>query len=302
MMAPTLMQQNKARVADILVGDRLRPVSEAGVESLIASVTEIGVMKDPIHVRKKKDGQLWLLAGAHRLEMARRLGWEEVEVKIWTDVTDDWAQLIEIDDNLAGAEMNALDTAVFLAERKRLYEKLHPETRADAFRGNQHTGKLASDIVSFATSTAEKFGLSKRQIERIVAAGAALDRTAIAQLREAPAPVTLKDLTEIAKISSPAERTAVVLRFASGNAKSAAAARKSLAAEDGRNAAAPEVDPVDVEFKALLNAWSRSRTAARRRFVAQAYHQLAALLRDEAASLGIAPEAIGLGETEIAAE
>ena len=300
-MAPTLMQQNKARVADILVGDRLRPVSEAGVESLIASVTEIGVMKDPIHVRKKKDGQLWLLAGAHRLEMAKRLGWEEVEVKIWTDVTDDWAQLIEIDDNLAGAEMNALDTAVFLAERKRLYEKLHPETRAGVAGGLARQG-LASDIVSFAESTAEKFGLSRRQIERIVAAGAALDRTAIAQLREAPAPVTLKDLTEIAKISSPAERTAVVLRFASGNAKSAAAARKSLAAEDGRNAAAPEVDPADAEFKALLNAWSRSRTAARRRFVAQAYHQLAALLRDEAASLGIAPEAIGLDETEIAAE
>lgn len=300
-MAPTLMQQNKARVADILVGDRLRPVSEAGVESLIASVTEIGVMKDPIHVRKKKDGNLWLLAGAHRLEMAKRLGWPEVEVKIWTDVTDDWALLIEIDDNLAGAEMNALDTAVFLAERKRLYEKLHPETRAGVAGGLARQGS-ASELGSFAAVTAEKFGMTMRQIQKIVAAGAALDRTAIAQLREAPAPVTLKDLTEIAKISSAAERTAVVLRFASGNAKSAAAARKSLAAEDGRNTAAPEVDPTDAEFKAMLNVWTRSRTAARRRFVSQAFHQLAALLRDEAASLGIAPEAIGLDETEIAAE
>ncbi|HPT48548.1 MAG TPA: hypothetical protein PLM07_21900, partial [Candidatus Rifleibacterium sp.] len=55
---------------------------------------------------------------------------EEIAAHIWTDVTDDWARLMEVDDNLAGAEMNALDTAVFLAERKKVYEKLHPETKA----------------------------------------------------------------------------------------------------------------------------------------------------------------------------
>lgn len=263
------MQQNRANLTDIIVGERLRPVSKAGVESLIASINETGVMKDPIHIRKKRDGKLVLIAGGHRLEAARRLGWEEVEVKIWTDVTDDWARMMEVDDNLAGAEMNALDTAVFLAERKRLYEKLHPETRSDAFRGNQHTGKLANDIVSFTTSTAEKFGLSVRQIERIVAAGAALSRDEVRNLRAAAAPVTLKDLADISKITESHERGMVVLKLVGGNAKSASAARKQLAQEEGR---APVADPpaqAEKEYRDLQQAWKRAGAAARRRFMAE---------------------------------
>ncbi|MBL9057471.1 MAG: DUF935 family protein, partial [Rhodobacteraceae bacterium] len=117
-------------VADIDTRNRLRPVSTAGVESIIASIGEVGVMKDPIHVRRKKGGQLVLIAGGHRLEAAKRLGWIEIEAKVWVDVTDDWSRMMEIDDNLAGAELNPLDTALFLAARKEVYERLHPEARA----------------------------------------------------------------------------------------------------------------------------------------------------------------------------
>ncbi|WP_159966781.1 ParB N-terminal domain-containing protein, partial [Profundibacterium mesophilum] len=107
---------------------RLRPVSEAGVLSLVASIGELGVMKDPIHVRRvpHRGGALELMAGGHRLEAARRLGWTDIPATVWT-CSDDWAHLVEIDDNLGGSELGALDTAVFLAARKRIYEKLHPE-------------------------------------------------------------------------------------------------------------------------------------------------------------------------------
>lgn len=290
MMAPTLMQQKIARVADIRVGTRLRPVSPAGVESLIASITETGVMKDAVHVRKKHDGTLWLIAGAHRLAAAQRMGWTEVEVKVWTDVTDDWAALMEIDDNLAGAEMNALDTAVFLAERKAVYERLHPEAKADAFRGNQHTGKLAADIMSFATSTAEKFGLTDRHVRRMIAVGGALGADQVAQLRSAPRPVKLTDLIDLAKMDS-ADRTAVVARLAAGAAKSAAEARRLLGRERGVQAALPSRE--DAQYIALLGAWTRASVTARRRFVSEVYPGLAQLLRDEADALGIAPGAIG---------
>ena len=114
------MQQSSAPIAPSIVGDRLRPVSEAGVQSLIASIKDTGVMKDAIRLRKKRDGKLVLIAGGHRLEMGTRLGREEIEAKIRTDVTDDWARLMAVDDNRADAGMNALDTAVFLAECKRL--------------------------------------------------------------------------------------------------------------------------------------------------------------------------------------
>lgn len=35
--------------------NRLRPVSPAGVAAIVESMRELGVMKDPIHVRKKGD-------------------------------------------------------------------------------------------------------------------------------------------------------------------------------------------------------------------------------------------------------
>lgn len=265
MAEPRLMQKTRVRIEEIDASKRLRPVTEAGVESLMASIAEIGVMKDAIHVRQRRDGTLALIAGGHRLEAGVRLGWAEIEAKVWTDVTDDWARLMEIDDNLAGAEMNPLDTAVFLAERKRVYERLHPETKAEAFRGNQHTGKLASDIVSFATATAEKFGLSKRQVERIIAAGVSLESEEVGLLRSAPRAISLKDLTEIARIPEFAERRQVVLRLHGGNAKTAADARRSLAREEGRGPTPP--DPSDVAERALSEAWRRAPASVRRRFV-----------------------------------
>lgn len=255
------MQQNRVKVADVICTSRLRPVSEAGVASLIASIAETGVMKDAIHVRKKKDGSLHLLAGAHRMEAARQLGWDEIEAKVWTDVTDDWARLIEIDDNLAGAEMNALDTAVFLATRKAIYERLHPETKRGVAGALGRWDATEPSSVAFVTATAEKFGLTDRQVRKIVAAGVKLGPDEIAKLRAAPRAVSLKDLTEIAKITQPTDRYDVVRRLSEGSAKSAAEARRSLKPDS----AAP-VDANEAAFRALMAAWKRAPAAARHRF------------------------------------
>lgn len=282
-MTPHLLQIHKVKIADIAESGRLRPVSEAGVESLIASITETGVMKDAIHVRKKKDGRLVLIAGGHRLEAARRLGWEEIEAKVWTDVTDDWARLMEIDDNLAGAEMNALDTAVFLATRKVVYERLHPETKAktgaDLVSLRWNTADTMS-VVSFARATAEKFGLTDRHVRRMITAGAKLAPDQVHALRQAPRAVTLKDLTEIAKITSPTDRYSVVERLAAGRAKSAADAMRSIRVEGGLQA--PPKSPEDQQFLALLSAFSRAPKSVLRRFVADRFDVLSPLVVDEA--------------------
>jgi ParB family chromosome partitioning protein len=279
MSEPKLMTVNELPVDAIDDSNRLRPVSEAGVESLIASIGELGVMKDPIHVRKTKSGTFVLIAGGHRLEAARRLGWSVIEAKVWAEVTDDWARLMEIDDNLAGAEMNALDTAIFLAERKRVYEKLHPETKytTGAELARKRWGN-ASDMVSFASATADKFGVSKRHIERLVAAGDKLATDEIDLLRGSDRPVTLKDLTEISKIGEDADRKAVVMRLSSGKVKTAAEARRALASSD--TSALPK-DPVEEAFKDLFARWKRAPVAARRRLVSEIYDDLSEYISDE---------------------
>ena len=206
MKSPTLLTLSRVPVTDVIVQDRLRPVGAAGVASIIASIVETGVMKDAIHLRKKKDGKLYLIAGGHRLEAARQLDWAEIEAKVWADVTDDWARLMEIDDNLAGAEMDALDTAVFLAARKQVYERLHPETKRGVAGALARWDATEPSSVAFVEATAKKFGLSSRQVYKIAAAGLALHAGNIATLRTAPRAVSLKDLIEIAKVEEPAER------------------------------------------------------------------------------------------------
>ena len=252
----------------IEVGGRLRPVSEAGVLSVLASVEELGILKDPIHLRLRRPlpvgrggmptdrERLVLIAGAHRLEVARRLGWEDIPATVW-ECSDDWAALMEVDDNLAGSELSPLDTAIFLVERKRIYERLHPEARHRTFKGNQH--REVNELSSFTSVTAEKFGISPRQVQKMIAAGLHLLPHEISQLRAAPRPATLADLQHLSKLSDNARRTAVVQMLHDGKERSAAKAVKSLNGFELR-------DPEDVAFDRLIKAWSRAPRATRRRF------------------------------------
>lgn len=256
-------------LADVKASERLRPVSQAGVQSILASVAEIGRIKDPIHVRKSKKG-LTLLAGGHRMAAYAEMGVTEAEAWVWTGITDDHARLIEIDDNLAGAEMGPLDTAVFLAERKRVYERLHPETKAatgaELVARRWNTADTMS-VASFAKVTAEKFGISERHVRRLVEAGQKLGVDS-ARLRNIPRPITLKDLIEISKVGQPAERYAIVDALRKGKAKSAAEARRVWAAKE-RGGEAPVKDPVEEAFITLSKAWARAPMAAKKRFLMQ---------------------------------
>lgn len=281
MKEPKLLQIDQVAVADVDASGRLRPVSEAATQSLIQSITELGVMKDAIHVRKRKDGRMVLIAGAHRLEAARRLGWETIPAKVWTEVTDDWARLMEVDDNIAGAELNPLDTAVFLATRKAIYEKLHPETkRGIAGALARHSATDMMSVAAFATATAEKFGMTERHVRRLVAAGSKLGPNEVRQLREAPRAVGLKDLMEIARIGDPVERYDVVDMLAAGRAKSAGEARRIRAQAEKGAAETPEA-PVEATFKRLLETWSRASMGAKRLFVAELRDELTGLLSDD---------------------
>lgn len=287
MSEPALIQtKTTLPVAEIRADGRLRPVSEAGVEAILSSIAELGQIVTPLTVRQRQvsgGGQVFdLLDGAHRLEAARRLGHVTVPVRVF-ECTNDQAALLEIDGNLAGAELNALDTAVFLATRKAVYERLHPETRQGGVRGNQHIGGWQTDMMSFCQVTAEKFGLSERHVRRMTAAGSRLGPDEIRQLRLAPRPVTLADLQAISGIGEAPERYEVVRQLATGEAKSAAAARKAWM---HRENPLPEIAPDAAEYARLKDRWSRSGKAARRRLVAEFFDELAVLVTEESVKHG----------------
>ncbi|RJE87108.1 ParB/RepB/Spo0J family partition protein [Paracoccus onubensis] len=303
MTEPTLIQTKTSLPIDqIDVSDRLRPVSEAGVATIIASLKEIGQLTSPITVRqKRRKGEVkWqVLDGAHRLAAATELGWTEIPVRIF-ECTDDQARIMEIDGNLSGAELNPLDTVVFLATRKAVYERMHPETKAGA-AGAAARWADATDTMSvaFVKATAEKLVMSERHVRRLAAAGASLGPDEIAKLRSAPRQITLKDLQDISRIDNTVQRYDVVDALAEGRVKNVAAALKGAQPANDN----PDKDPVEDQFAALAKAWSRASMVARRKFVTEHFSDLSPLVVDEAETrdeLDIASLRTAL--TEVAAE
>lgn len=263
-----LLKVDELPIGEIEVVSRLRPVSAAGVAAVMTSLNEIGHIVSPLWVRKTKTGYL-LLDGAHRLEAARQHGLDVLPVRAFT-CNDRQARFMEIDGNLAGAELTALDTAVFLAARKTVYEEEYPETKAAIAGGLARQGS-AGDIMSFAAAAAEKMGVSERHVQRLTQVGLVLGPLEIEQLRCMVKSVALKDLMELAKMDNNSMRSDLVGRLAQGGVKSIAEGKRLYWSE---NKPAPK-DPVEEAFKALLNAWKRAPKAAQRRFVAATASEIA---------------------------
>lgn len=240
---------------------RVTPLHDKAVEIIKASVEEVGAIRDPIHVRKAKDGYQ-LIDGRHRLEAARQLGHETISAKVW-ECTLDQARLMEADANVSFTHMQPLDLAVSLAARKDIYEALHPETARGTAGALAKHGMQRTNL-SFAEFVGDLVGLSPRQIRRIVSAGAALSSDQARWLRAAPKPPTMSDLQAISKITDDAERAKVCIALSNGEAGSVNAARKAY--RQGDVEPAPK-DPVEEGFQALMKAWTRAPMAARRRFL-----------------------------------
>lgn len=243
----------------IEVGPRIRALSDAAVAAIRASVEELGYITTPIHVRDLGDGLYTLIDGRHRLEVARQLENVAIPARIWSCSAAE-ARLMEGDANLATAHLSPLELALSLAERKRAYVALHPETARGTSGGLARHGS-ATDIMSFAGWMAALFGITDRQVRRIVAAGERLDPASADALRAAPRRVAMSDLYQIAKLEEAAERDDVVQALAEGRARTAAQARAQLA--DPK----PPRAPNDQALARLLDAWRRAPKAVRRMFL-----------------------------------
>src|SRR3954463_5929271 len=107
------------RVADVQVGERLRPLDQDALERLIASIRTIGLQK-PITVRPGDGWGLYrLVAGYHRLKAVEALGEPVIAATVveWDDRT---ARMWEIAETLHRADLSALERSEHIAEWARL--------------------------------------------------------------------------------------------------------------------------------------------------------------------------------------
>ncbi len=107
-----------------------------------------------------------LVAGQHRLEACKSLGWREIPA-VLTEEPELKRRLWEIDENLCRAELSHLEKGEHLVERKAIYEALHPETRQGA-QGGRGGHRNENDKMSFSKDTGAKTGRSERDIQRAV--------------------------------------------------------------------------------------------------------------------------------------
>lgn len=162
-------------ISRIAASDGARPLVDAAIVTLAESIERVGLLQ-PVIVQETKlmHGGVFatgyrLVAGHHRVEACRRLGWQTIDaIELGEEVSFLEKELIEIDENLCRAELTPAQRAVAIKRRKEIWEALHPKgvSICDTLGGKQAIG--------FASETAKVSGEPKASIHRHLSRAEAL--------------------------------------------------------------------------------------------------------------------------------
>ena len=248
---------------NIKVGDRLRKIDSAHAEVIAESIRQCGQIMSPISVRKEKEtGYYSLIAGAHRMEAARLAGLSEIPAIVTEEMDDLTARLLEIDENLCRHELNALDRAAFLAERKTIYEEMHPETKA-GIAGAIGKHNSANAMFAFAENVAEITGLSRRTIETAVKIYRELVPEARKMLIGSPIARNQSELQALSR-RPPEEQRQIADALTRSEAPCLSV--KSALAEIQNETITPH-DPEEKLLYRIKDLWERATPRTRRKFI-----------------------------------
>ncbi|MBN8533882.1 MAG: ParB/RepB/Spo0J family partition protein [Rhizobiales bacterium] len=240
------------------ITNRLRPVDPAHVEALAVSIEQNG-LQSPVILRPEGN-RYRLVAGAHRLAACQKLGWGSVD-GIIQNVDDDEARLIEIDENLMRRELSVLDRALSLAERKAVYDRLHPETVQRGRRKKELSPTWRQFGERFTKHAAKRTGLSERVVQRSLELAEKLSPEAIARLRLSDLADNQAQLLALAA-EEPETQLALASAIADGKAKSPKAARLALGLD-----VLTEVDPQQKLFEQFMTLWGRAEAPTKAKIV-----------------------------------
>lgn len=242
-------------LAEIEVGERLRPVDPDWVATLAAWIARDGQLQ-PIDVCRLPGRSTYrLVFGAHRLAALQRLGRTHVAAFVrGADALGRRSR--ELTENLMRRELEPLDRAAFVAELLEVEREragLAPDetgrtvlnrTRALKSEAKNQSAKIALWF-DLTDEAANKAGLSRRSIFYALELHRQLVPQAAALVRETPVGRNASQLRALAALP-PSEQVAAAERLAAGAAKTvAAAAGKAPAAQS----------PEERRFGAFRRAW-----------------------------------------------
>lgn len=228
----------------IRINEGRRKLSPAGIDKLVESMAAVGLL-NPISVDERNT----LIAGNHRLEAAKRLGWTEIECSVHKlDGLE--AELAEIDENFIRTPLTPMEQNDLLLRRKEIYEALHPETRAGAAQaagmnravGNNVGAAVAPTSKSFVQDTAERLGVSPSTIKSQVRAAKNTIPEAKEIIRESGVVVSKKDAVRLSQLE-PEQQKEAASRLASGTIRSV----KEFCEDDSQPEASRQRKHIDLE-------------------------------------------------------
>jgi len=173
-----MMKSEYIDFIEIMEGPRLRPLNPAHVQTLKASIEEIG-LQTPITLLATADGDNTILtvsAGAHRLAAMRELGMDGAECFIIYD-DPDTAELWEIDENLQRAELTDAQRADHHTRREAILIR-----RGEARETTAHSGRNADKLSAYSKKAAADLGVDERTIRRDLARGKKIEPDVLAEV------------------------------------------------------------------------------------------------------------------------
>ena len=199
-------------INEIKINEGRRVATPEAIDAMTASIREVGMM-NPITVTADHT----LIAGLHRLEAAKRLGWTEIECSV-SGMDALHTELAEIDENYVRASLTPLESSKLLLRRKEIYETLHPETKAGAAQGDgmkraAEGGDLADNLSvrpkPFAEDTADRLGVDARTVRRQVKIAKDLTPEAQDIIEKSGAKVTQQNLSKLCRLDPEQQKEAV---------------------------------------------------------------------------------------------
>jgi ParB family chromosome partitioning protein len=157
-----------ARVADIVVRDRLRELLPARVEAMIADYRKRGILT-PIDLVETDEG-LRLRFGAVRLAAVVVAGDEFIPAIVHpagTFGSEAEIRAAEIAENLVRFELNALERSVSIAEWRVNHELAHPSKpgRKKKLTGDETLEEMSANFaLNFSETVQRTLGLSRRAV------------------------------------------------------------------------------------------------------------------------------------------
>ena len=173
------MEIRYCEVDQVQIGERLRSVDVEKVSALAESMDAIG-LQQPISVWSGSIGTLELVAGLHRLEAARKLGWEEIDC-IFVNMDDLDRQLWQIDENLMRAELGPAEMAEHTAKRAELVKQKAAIVKGQLVQKPAHRPSEGQE--EFEEETAKATGKSTKTVRRDKARGEAIPADVLGKIR-----------------------------------------------------------------------------------------------------------------------